>query len=174
MSETTTYMIVYIHCRMINHRPWIYMYRQAKLGILGVVIFKETYMQFSNTSWCNLHALCNFRCNLTIPYLHLHVCLYCVLYRRLSSVSSTDALSPCDLSEALSPPFTPGLATGPDVALTPSHTHSPLISPPPTISSHKPTFIVTPDLHPKYLLADFALPCKKVHSYTLCNYMYVM
>lgn len=70
-------------------------------------------------------------------------------------MSSADPLSPCDFSEAFSPPITPGLGPTADAG---THPRSPMLSPDPL----KPSFEVTPHLHPKYLFADFALPWKKV------------
>ena len=88
-------------------------------------------------------------------------------------MSSADPLSPCDFSEAFSPPITPGLAPPFDAAGVSVHPCSPLLSPDPLI----PSFEVTPYLHPKYLFADFALPRKKVCymylHYACCTiYMY--
>ena len=75
-------------------------------------------------------------------------------------MSSGDPLSPCDFSEAFSPPITPGLA--PPASEPPSHTLTAPLMSPLTPSALKPTVEVTPYLHPKYLLEEFVLPWKKV------------
>lgn len=70
-------------------------------------------------------------------------------------MSSGDPLSPCDFSEAFSPPITPGLTPA---TSEPSYHATSQLSP----SALKPTVEVTPYLHPKYLLEEFVLPWKKV------------
>ena len=94
-----------------------------------------------------MHDCMNF-----LLFLHwIFVLFFC---RRLSSVSSTDPLSPYDPCEPFSPPTTPRLA------LPPTDMRSPLLSP----TSPTPHFQAAPQLHPKYLFADYALPWKKVSS----------
>ena len=76
--------------------------------------------------------------------------------RRLASVSSVDLLSP-EPVDFNSPPLTPSLSV---VSLHDQTSND--YSSPPWSSLPKLSFEVTPYLHPKYLLADFALPRKKV------------
>ena len=72
-----------------------------------------------------------------------------------------DLLSP-EPPDAFSPPLTPSLALPPSSFHDLTYpTDSSLISPP-FSTLPKLSFEVTPYLHPKYLLADFALPRKKV------------
>ena len=81
---------------------------------------------------------------------------------RLSSLSSVDLQSPEPMDAFHSPPLTPSLSTTSLQDLTPSSTN---ITSPPWGSLSKLSFEVTPYLHPKYLLAGFALPRKKVWAY---------
>ena len=81
-----------------------------------------------------------------------------IVFRRLSSVSSMEFFSPEPPDTFNSPPLTPSLST---ISL-PDLSHSTDLASPPWSSLPKLSFEVTPYLHPKYLLADFALPRKKV------------
>ena len=74
----------------------------------------------------------------------------------ISRGSSTDLLSP-EPMDAFSPPLTPSLTT--------SLTNIPGDSlPSPSHVPHRLSYEANPYLHPKYLLADFALPRKKVKN----------
>ena len=92
-------------------------------------------------------------------------------YVHVYSVSSVDLLSP-EPPDAFSPPLTPSLTLPPSSFHDLTYpTDSSLISPP-FSTLPKLSFEVTPYLHPKYLLADFALPRKKVRS-TIMNLQYM-
>lgn len=90
---------------------------------------------------------------------------------RLSSVSSNDALSPAEFSEAFSPPITPVASSHAFPCASPLHSPPSLISPPLT---PRVNFEISPHIHPLYLFADFAPPRKKVNVARHVRYSHVM
>lgn len=90
------------------------------------------------------------------------------LTSRLASTSSVDLLSPEPIDAFSSPPLTPSLST---ISLhdQSSNDHT---SSPPWSNLPKLSFEVTPYLHPKYLLADFALPRKKVFAVLSSSFLF--
>jgi hypothetical protein len=98
----------------------------------------------------------------------MSVCDFMYYHRCLTNMSNLLSPEPVD---NCSPPLTPSLSISSLHEIPPS-TYSSVNDQfsSPLWGSSKLTFEVTPYLHPKYLLADFALPRKKVNLITIHNY----